>query len=87
MFDIADVAYLPLLKDITLIRYQLHSFSDRHTFYQCSGSGMFIPDPDFYLSGISDLGSRIPDPKTVTKEKGEKNSFHTFFLESNISQH
>jgi hypothetical protein len=31
----------------------------------CCGSGMFIPDPDpdFYLS-------RIPDPKTVTKERG-----------------
>jgi hypothetical protein len=31
----------------------------------CCGSRMFIPDPDpdFYLS-------RIPDPKTVTKERG-----------------
>jgi hypothetical protein len=26
---------------------------------------MFIPDPDFYPS-------RIPDPKTATKERGEK---------------
>jgi hypothetical protein len=26
---------------------------------------MFIPDPDFYLS-------RIPDPKTATKERDEK---------------
>jgi hypothetical protein len=32
---------------------------------QCCGSGMFIPDPDFYPS-------RIPDPKTATKEKSEK---------------
>jgi hypothetical protein len=32
---------------------------------QCCGSGMFIPDPDFYPS-------RIPDPKTATKEMGEK---------------
>jgi hypothetical protein len=31
--------------------------------YQCCGSGMFIPDP----------GSRIPDPKTATKEREEKN--------------
>jgi hypothetical protein len=32
-----------------------------------------IPDPDFYPS-------RIPDPKTVTKERGEKNfCYHTFF--------
>jgi hypothetical protein len=31
-----------------------------------------IPDPDFYPSRIPDLGSRIPDPKTATKEKGGK---------------
>jgi len=31
-----------------------------------------IPDPDFYPSRISDPGSRIPDPKTATKERGEK---------------
>jgi hypothetical protein len=30
-----------------------------------------IPDPDFYPS-------RIPDPKTATKERGEKNNFQTF---------
>jgi hypothetical protein len=39
---------------------------------QCGGSGMFIPDPDFYPSRIPDLGSRIPDLKTATKERGEK---------------
>ncbi len=33
---------------------------------QSCGSGMFIPDPDFYPS-------RIRDPKTATKERGEKN--------------
>jgi hypothetical protein len=33
---------------------------------------MFIPDPDFYPSRIPDPGSRIPDPKTATKERGEK---------------
>jgi hypothetical protein len=32
---------------------------------QCCGSGMFIPDPDFYLF-------RIPDPKTARKERDEK---------------
>jgi hypothetical protein len=34
--------------------------------YQCCGSGMymFIPDPDFYPS-------RISDQKTATKERGE----------------
>jgi hypothetical protein len=31
-----------------------------------------IPDPDFYPSRITDHGSRIPDPKTATKERGEK---------------
>ncbi len=33
---------------------------------------MLIPDPDFYLSRIPDLGTRISDPKTATKERGEK---------------
>jgi hypothetical protein len=32
---------------------------------QCCGSGIFIPDPDFYPT-------RIPDPKTATKDRGEK---------------
>jgi hypothetical protein len=36
------------------------------------GSGMFLPDPDFYPSRISDPGYQIPDPKTATKERGEK---------------
>jgi hypothetical protein len=31
---------------------------------------MFFPDPDFYPSWIPDLGSRVPDPKTATKERG-----------------
>jgi hypothetical protein len=31
-----------------------------------------IPDPDFYPSRIPDLGSQIQDPKTATKERGEK---------------
>jgi hypothetical protein len=34
-----------------------------------------IPDPDFYPSRIPDLGSRIPDPKTATKDRGEKKFF------------
>ncbi len=33
---------------------------------QCCGSGMFIPDPDFYPS-------RIPDLKTAMKDRVEKN--------------
>ncbi len=31
-----------------------------------------VPDPDFYPSRIPDSGSRIPDPKIATKERGEK---------------
>jgi hypothetical protein len=34
---------------------------------QCCGSGMFIPDTDFYPSRISD-----PDPKTAIKDRGVK---------------
>ncbi len=37
---------------------------------QCCGSGIFIRDPDFLP--ILDPGSRIPDLKTSTKERGEK---------------
>jgi hypothetical protein len=43
----------------------------RNTHNQCCGSGMFIPYPDFYPS-------RIPDPKTATKERGKKNFFIPF---------
>jgi hypothetical protein len=39
-----------------------------------------IPDPDFYPSRIPDPGSRIPDPKTVTKERGGKKIFHHIFF-------
>jgi hypothetical protein len=40
---------------------------------QCCGSGMFIPDPDFYLSRISDPGSK------QQKRGVKKISCHTFF--------
>jgi hypothetical protein len=33
--------------------------------------GSLIPDPDFYPSQIPDPRSRISDPKTATKERGE----------------
>jgi hypothetical protein len=59
---------------------------------QCCGSGMSIPDPDFYPSRIpylgsriqdpgsriQDPGSRIQDPKTATEERSEKHCCHTF---------
>jgi hypothetical protein len=40
---------------------------------------MFIPDPDFDPS-------RIPDPKTATKERGEKKllSYRTFYCSHNF---
>jgi hypothetical protein len=45
--------------------------------YQCGGFGMFIPDP----------GSRIPDPKTGTKERGEKKIFvKNFFVALNFTK-
>jgi len=47
---------------------------------------MFIPDPDFYPSRIPDLGSRIPDPKTATKERGEKNCYNTLFVVTNFTK-
>jgi hypothetical protein len=39
-----------------------------------------IPDPDFYPPRIPDLGSWIPDPKTATKEWGEKNLLSYLFM-------
>ena len=54
---------------------------------QCCGSGMFIPDPDFYPSRIPDLGSRIPDPKTATKERGEKKlEVKPFYVATNLTK-
>jgi hypothetical protein len=41
---------------------------------------MFIPDPDFYPS-------RIPDPKTATKERGEKKIVViTFYAATNFTK-
>jgi hypothetical protein len=40
---------------------------------------MFIPDPDFYPSWI-------PDPKTATKERGEKKLvIITFYVATNFT--
>jgi hypothetical protein len=47
---------------------------------QCCGSEMFIPVPDFYPF-------RIPDPKTATKERGEKKFVvKTFFVATNFTK-
>jgi hypothetical protein len=46
-----------------------------------------IPDPDFYPSRIPDLGSRIPDPKTARKERGEKKFVViTFYVATNFTK-
>jgi hypothetical protein len=45
-----------------------------------------IPDPDFYPSRIPDLGSRIPDPKTATKERGEKKFVIPFYVATNFTK-
>ncbi len=45
-------------------------------FMQCCGSGMFIPDPDFYPSRIPDPWSRIQ--KQQQKRGVKKISCHTF---------
>ncbi len=44
---------------------------------QCCGSGMFIPDPDFYQSWI-------PDPTTKLKEKREIFFVLPIFVATNI---
>jgi hypothetical protein len=45
-----------------------------------------IPDPDFYPSRIPDPGSRIPDPKTATKERGDKIVLITFYVATNFTK-
>jgi hypothetical protein len=49
---------------------------------------MFIPDPDFDPSRILVSGSRIPDPKPATKERG--NNFFViikpFFVATNFTK-
>jgi hypothetical protein len=49
------------------------------------GSGMFIPDPGSWFFPFPDPGSRIPDPKTATKERGEKKLVViTFYVATNF---
>jgi hypothetical protein len=47
---------------------------------------MFIPDPDIYPFRIPDPGSRIPDPKTATKESGENKFVNPFFVAINFTK-
>jgi hypothetical protein len=45
------------------VTWRMRKKNNIFSYNQWCGSGMFIPDPDFYPS---------PDPKTATKEKDEK---------------
>ncbi len=50
-------------------------------FRQCCGSGMCIPDPDF-----THPGSRIPDPKTATKESEKKLDVKPFYVATKFNK-
>jgi hypothetical protein len=46
----------------------------------------YISDPRSWFLPTPDLGSRIPDPKTATKERGEKKIVVTFFVAKNFTK-
>ncbi len=50
------------------------------SFYQCCGSGMFIPDPGSWFLPIPDPGSRIPDPGSRIQKQQQKTGVKNFFL-------
>ncbi len=57
--------------------HHLHALLNKYiSSKQCCRSGMFIPDPDLYLSRIPDLGSRIQ--KQLQKRGVKKIFCHTF---------
>jgi hypothetical protein len=54
---------------------------------QCCRSGINIPDSGSKFSPIPDPGSRIPDPKTATKEMGKKKLLVIpFFVATNLTK-
>jgi hypothetical protein len=70
-----------------LIRLWILAFSSASSSVADPGCLSRIPDPDFYLSRIPDLGSWIPDPKTATKERGEeKFVIKLFFVVTNFTK-
>jgi hypothetical protein len=64
----------------TLIVLKFKQFTKTSSSVADPGCLSWIPDPDFYPSRIPDLGSRIPDPKTATKERGEKKFLSFLFI-------
>ncbi len=50
---------LRFFDDLGLVSHASPSEESKYPYEQCCGSGMFIPDPDFYPSWIT-------DPKTAT---------------------
>jgi len=79
---IHNYTILTILRCFYNYLYPMQGHSKSKSFMQCGGSGMFIPDPDFYPSRIRipDLRSRIPDPKTEQKSEVKKNLLSYFFL-------
>ncbi len=69
---------------VSKIRIKLVSDPDHESKNQCCGSGMFIPDPDFYLSRNPNLGSQIQ--KQQQKRESEKKCCRTFFVATNITK-
>jgi hypothetical protein len=65
---------------IGMIQHSLDSQTQNTCCVADPGCLSRIPDPDFLP--IPDPGSRIPDPKTATKERGEKIGCHTLFFKS-----
>ncbi len=63
-------------------RQALYLKSYLDSLYQCCGSGMFIPDPEFYPS-------RIPDPGSKNSNKREgwkKICCHNFYVSTNFTK-
>ncbi len=58
-------------RDTSLTQSWCSAFEGNISLSQCCGSGMFIPDPDFYPPRIPDLGSRILDPGSKNSNKRE----------------
>ncbi len=63
---------------------EFRCFLDPLCLHGVCGFGMFIPDPDFFPFRIADLGFRILDPTTASKEEGGKCVVLPFSVSTNI---
>jgi hypothetical protein len=48
---------------------------------------MFNPDPDFLPSRILNLGTQIPDPRTIKKRRGKKLVVLPIFVAINLKNY